>query len=90
VLGSQAPLPLTLGHADHDVKVDITLHEWRPDGEAYAGLPADLDEAGERRAGRMTVVARDPCERAPPDESGAEARPAHPGLTAYSLDRWYR
>jgi uncharacterized protein (DUF2126 family) len=38
VLGSQAPLTLTLGHADHDVLYDITLHEWRPDGEAYRRL----------------------------------------------------
>jgi len=87
VLGSQAPLTLTLAHADHGVQYDITLHEWRPDGEAYPGLPADLIEAGERRATRMTVVATDRPEQAPPDESGTEASP---GLTAYSLDRRYR
>ena len=90
VLGSQAPLTLTLGHADHDVQYDITLHEWRPDGEAYPGLPADLIEAGERRAERITLVARDRPEQAPPEETGIEARPAPPGLTAYSLDRRYR
>jgi uncharacterized protein (DUF2126 family) len=90
VLGSQAPLTLTLGHADHDVLYDITLHEWRPDCEAYPGLPADLIEAGERRAARMTVVARERAEQASADESGAEARPASRGLTAYSLDRRYR
>ena len=90
VLGSQAPLTLTLGHADHDVQHDITLHEWRPDGEAYPGLPVDLQEAGERRAGRMTVVERERPVRAPSDESGTEASPASPGLTAYSLDWRYR
>lgn len=90
VLGSQAPLTLTLGHADHDVQYDITLHEWRPDGEAYPGLPADLIEAGERRAARMTVVAREQPEQAPPDELGTNSIPASPGLTAYSLDRRYR
>jgi uncharacterized protein (DUF2126 family) len=89
VLGSQAPLTLTLGHADHDVQYHITLHEWRPDGEAYPGLPADLIEAGERRAARMTV-ARERPEKAPPEKSGAEASPASPGLTAYRLDRRYR
>jgi hypothetical protein len=82
-------LTLTLGHADHDVFYDITLHEWRPDGEAYAGLPVDLQEAGERRAGRMTVVARERPELARPDELGTEASPARHGLTAYSLDRRY-
>ena len=90
VLGSQAPLTLTLGHTDHDVQYDVTLHEWQPDGEAYPGLPVDLLEAGERRAARMTVVARDRPARAPPDESDTEARPASQGLTAYSLDRRYR
>ncbi len=90
VLGSQAPLTLNLGHADHDVQYDITLHEWRPDGEAYPGLPADLLEAGERRAARMTVVERERPEQAPPAESGtAVASPASAGLTAYSLDRRY-
>jgi hypothetical protein len=83
-------LTLTLGHAEHGVEYDITLHEWRPDGEAYPGLPADLIEAGERRAARMTVVARERAELAPPGKSVAEANPAPPGLTAYSLDRRYR
>lgn len=69
MLGSQAPLTLTLGHADHDVKYTITLHEWRPDGEAYPGLPADLIEASERRAARINVVAKDRPVQAPPDES---------------------
>lgn len=90
VLGSQAPLTLTLGHADHDVLYDITLHEWRPDGEAYPGLPADLLEAGERRAARMTVVAREQRVQAPADASVSEVSPAPPGLTVYSLDRRYR
>lgn len=90
VLGSQAPLTLTLAHADHDVLYAITLHEWRPDGEAYPGLPVDLQEAGERRAARMTVVERERAEQAHPDESGTEASPVPPGLTAYSLDRRYR
>ena len=90
-LGSQAPLTLSLSHADRAEQIfDITLHEWRPDGEAYDGLPADLDEAGERRAGRITVVARERPEQAHADESGAEASPASQGLTAYSLDRRYR
>jgi len=90
VLGSQAPLTLTLGHADHGVWYDITLHEWRPDGDAYPGLPVDLMEAGERRAARMTVVARDRPEQARPEESGPEARPAPQALTGYSVDRRYR
>jgi uncharacterized protein (DUF2126 family) len=90
VLGSQAPLTLTLGHADHAVLYDITLHEWRPDGEAYPGLPADLIEAGERRAARMTVVDRERPAQDPPEKSGTGLSPACPGLTAYSLDRRYR
>jgi uncharacterized protein (DUF2126 family) len=82
VLGSQAPLTLTLGHADHDVQYDITLHEWRPDGEAYPGLPADLLEAGERRAARMTVVARDRPVQAPltNQHRGKPCKPGADGL----------
>jgi hypothetical protein len=83
-------LTLTLGHADHAVLYDITLHEWRPDGEAYPGLPADLIEAGERRAARMTVVDRERPAQDPPEKSGTGLSPACPGLTAYSLDRRYR
>jgi len=89
VLGSQAPLTLTLGHAEHGVQYDVTLHEWRPDGEAYSGLPADLIEAGERRSGRITVVERERPMQDPPDESDIEASPASRGLSAYSLDRRY-
>ena len=75
VLGSQAPLALTLGHSDHDAQYDITLHEWQPDGEAYPGLPADLHEASERRSARITVVAKERRVQAHADESGTEASP---------------
>jgi hypothetical protein len=61
----------------------VTLHEWRPDGAAYDGLPEDLEEARRRRADRVTVEA---------GARGADAPitgglPLRPG--AYALDlRW--
>jgi len=62
-LGAQAPVQLLLRHPDHAADYAITLHEWRPDGEAYAGMPADLAEASQRRADRLTleVLPHDPA-----------------------------
>lgn len=86
----QAPLTLTLRHVDHDTRYVIQLHEWQPDGEAYPGLPADLDEAGERRSARVTVVAQDRPGQVPAPESSTDNRRARLGLTDYCLDRRYR
>jgi len=86
----QAPLTLTLRHVDHDTRYVIQLHEWQPDGEAYPGLPADLDEARERRSARVTVVAKDRPGQVPAQESSTDNRRARLGLTDYCLDRRYR
>ncbi|MGH7786205.1 MAG: transglutaminase family protein, partial [Candidatus Binatia bacterium] len=37
----------------------LVMHAWRPDGEAYAGLPADLAEAAERRQERLHATTVD-------------------------------
>jgi len=82
-LGSQAPLRLRLRHPDQAHDHGVTLHEWRPDGAAYEGLPEDLDAARRRRAERITVEAM---------ARGADApamgeSPLRPG--AYAMDlRW--
>jgi uncharacterized protein (DUF2126 family) len=56
----------------------LTLHEWRPDNEAYDGLPASLEEAQARREARL-VQSLVP----PPDV----ARAPHPAsLSPYCLD----
>ncbi|MBL0150617.1 MAG: transglutaminase family protein [Ideonella sp.] len=60
-LAAQAPVHLLLRHPRHPLDHRVTLHEWQPDGNAYAGLPEDLAAAGQRRAERvaLAVVPRD-------------------------------
>jgi uncharacterized protein (DUF2126 family) len=52
---AQGPITLLLINPAASRSLRITLHEWRLDGQAYPGLPADLDEARERRAARFSV-----------------------------------
>jgi uncharacterized protein (DUF2126 family) len=79
-LGAQAPVQLLLRHPDHAADYLVTLHEWRADGEAYDGLPADMAEASQRRAERVVleVLPRDPALAPRP-------APAH-GLSPFCLD----
>jgi len=49
-------LRLTLQRSGAADGLEIVVHGWRPDGEAYDGLPGDLDAAAARR--RERVVAR--------------------------------
>lgn len=62
-LGAQSPVQLLLRHPGHPSDYVVTLHEWRIDGEAYAGPPADLADASQRRADRIIVdvMPRDPA-----------------------------
>ncbi len=71
-LGVQAPLRILLRHPDCREAYSVTLHEWRPDGGAYTGLPLNPDEAARRRRERVTVegVAPNPADfdrDAPPE-----------------------
>jgi uncharacterized protein (DUF2126 family) len=72
-IAAQAPVRLLLRHPDHPMDYWVTLHEWRPDGSAYPGLPEDLAAASQRRAERVAleVVARDSSftQRAAPEHS---------------------
>jgi uncharacterized protein (DUF2126 family) len=54
-LPAQAPVHLLLRHPQHEMDYRITLHEWQPDGGAYAGLPEDLAAASQRRAERVAL-----------------------------------
>ncbi len=56
-LPAQVPLRLRLRHPEQAVDHLVTLHDWRPDGTGYAGLPADLAVAAARRAERVTLEA---------------------------------
>ncbi len=54
-LGAQTPVHLSLVHVDQPEGLAIELHEWRPDGEDYDGVPAHLAEAAARRAARCVA-----------------------------------
>jgi uncharacterized protein (DUF2126 family) len=54
-LPAQVPVQLHLTHPRLDDEHVITLHDWRPDGGAYPGVPEDLDDAQRRRAERVQV-----------------------------------
>lgn len=83
-LEPQAPVAITLSHAGLAQSFVVTLHEWRADGEAYDGLPADLDEARRRLAERVTVRTM-----AAAEGKSSIATDAAPGLSAYCLDLRY-
>lgn len=82
-LPAQGPLRLTLWHPALPDALYLSLHDWRPDGGAYDGLPVDLADAAARRAARC-VAERGPAPafetlRAPPPEA----------VTPHALDlRW--
>jgi uncharacterized protein (DUF2126 family) len=70
--------PRDPGHAALDGRaLAITIHDWRPDGEAYAALPADGEDARARRQARVTVeiVPRPPVR--PPTELPPGSRMPH-------------
>lgn len=90
-LEAQTPLTLTLRHLNHPTQYVVKLHEWHPEGLAYPGLPTDLNDARERRAARMTVLAQDrPLSTAAPSEAKPVLPRQTPGLTDYCLDLRYQ
>jgi uncharacterized protein (DUF2126 family) len=82
-LGAQSPLTLLLSHPQRSEAFEITLHEWKPEGGAYDGLPSDPAEAAARRAARCVVR---PVLRA---ELGPATPVAARALSPYSLDLRY-
>jgi uncharacterized protein (DUF2126 family) len=82
-LGAQTPVRLALVHPDRAEALEISLHEWRPDGEPYAGVPDDLAQATSRRAARCLVRAARAVDLAPAREAPVRA------LNGYCLDLRY-
>jgi uncharacterized protein (DUF2126 family) len=77
-LPAQGPIRLLVTTPSADA-VEATIHEWRPDNEAYDGLPKDLDDAARRRSERVKQR-RVPCPTTP-------SRPAPAGaVTRYCVD----
>jgi hypothetical protein len=54
-LSAQTPLRLVLRHPGRALNYLVSLHEWRPDAGAYAGLPETPEAAGAHRAERITL-----------------------------------
>jgi uncharacterized protein (DUF2126 family) len=82
-LDAQGPITLLLSHPRRPEALRITLHEWKPQGGGYDGLPADPEDAAARRAERFVVERLDVAATAPPREPPSSA------LTPHCLDlRW--
>jgi len=81
---AQTPLIIELRRGGADTQGErrrLTLHDWRPNGGPYPGLPADLTEAAQRRAERVVI------ETISADAAGPTPPPASP--QAHTLDlRW--
>jgi len=82
-LGVQAPVSLRLSHPDLPEEQIVTLHEWRPGGGAYAGLPEDLEDATLRRAERVTVQQK--AKTTPTDAQSFRLAPPQ-ALSGHCLD----
>jgi uncharacterized protein (DUF2126 family) len=82
-LGAQTPIVVVLLEPGREEALEVTLHEWRPDGAAYEGLPADLADAQDRRAARA-VTRRLPLHEVPPSREAPSA-----ALSPYALDLRY-
>ncbi len=82
-LPAHGPVRLRLYHLNRGEALNITLHEWRPDNEAYPGPPIDLADARERRLARCVV------ESVPTAKMDLPGEPPQQALTPYTLDlRW--
>lgn len=82
-LDAQGPIELLLSHPQRSEALRVTLHEWKPQGGGYDGLPAGLEDAAARRAERFVAERLYPAPTTPPLEPPLSA------LTPYCLDlRW--
>lgn len=79
-LKAEGPIQLVLSHPHQSTALRVTLHEWRPQGGGYEGLPRDLADAAARRAERFVVEVVDIDPTAPLLEPPPDA------LTPYCFD----
>jgi uncharacterized protein (DUF2126 family) len=77
---AQDRIELRLTGAERGPDLVLCLHDWRPDGSPYDGLPKDLDEALRRRRERLVASLGDPW-----DPSAPTAPPGR-ALSDYCLD----
>lgn len=79
-LAPQVPVQLQVSNESSGQCWRITLHEWKPDGGGYEGLPEDIEESRRRRQERVVVEA---------EAQGSCAEPRDPpslAVTPYGLD----
>lgn len=82
-LEAQSPVQMVLSHPDYPGALRVTLHEWRPQGGGYEGLPGDFEEAAARRVERFVTEYLDAAPVEPLLEPPLEA------ITPYTFDlRW--
>lgn len=81
---AHGPLRLVFEHPERGAYA-LVLHLWRPDGQAYPGLPLSDDEASARRAERLVVESLDSRDRP------GLIDPPRQALSVYCFDtRWLR
>lgn len=71
-LNAHGPVEIMIYHPRNSGALSIVLHDWRPDGASYAGLPHNLDEVRQRIAERFVVkklTEYNPKEVRPPSPS---------------------
>ncbi|EIJ32866.1 transglutaminase family protein [Thiothrix nivea] len=69
-----------LRHKGLDEALEVTYHEWQPQGLPYPGLPADMEEATQRRNERFI------CQVVPCDAGIHPKLPPDSAVSAYCLD----
>jgi len=79
-LGPQGPVTIDLHRPDLGRVWKLSLHDWKPEGGAYAGLPGDWPESAARRRERLVI------EVSEPDQSLSIRRPPPNAATPYCLD----
>ncbi len=72
-----AQMPVLRLHGQAGRALEVTVHSWRPDGQAYPGLPECLEEAAERRAERVVATPVDPADAPVPREPPPAACTPH-------------
>lgn len=78
-LGVQSPVVCTVCDARGGRAWRIEMHEWKPEGGGYAGLPADRQDSDARRRARLV------CEEIPIGTFEARTPPAN-ACTEWCLD----
>ncbi|HUL13711.1 MAG TPA: transglutaminase family protein [Methylococcaceae bacterium] len=79
-LGPQGPVTIQLHRPDLGRSWKLTLHDWKPEGGAYPGLPSDWPESAARRQERLVIEV---CES---DQSSSIRCPPSNAVTPYCLD----